>query len=400
MLNKNYILLWLGQLVSQLGNRIYLMALAWYFVATLNSNSGLFVLFIISSLPSLLLGVFAGPLVERWKKKSILVWCDILSGILTAILAFLVYINSASALTIYIVCFLLNTINLLFSPSVNSIFPFIVSEKHFQKGLSYLKMITFLGQILGAAVGGILVGIWGVIITIAVNSISFFVSAIFESLITYKEEIKKTAHHYLVEMKEGFSYIKQNLIVMRLIIISIGANLFIPVLVVSLPMLIKDSLGLDAIHYGTADAMLPIGAITAAIYLSFRKSYTQKPLRILGFCLVLLSICFFAVASLKFYSVILFVMFAYGVLTNFVNIQVITWLMKNIDMEYRGRFFSLFESSSYASISLSYVLATTLSSNYSITTIFIVNGCGILLLAMFSLYWVIFSNKNTYLNHD
>ena len=33
IINKDYSLLWCGQLVSQLGNRIYLMALAWYFVA-------------------------------------------------------------------------------------------------------------------------------------------------------------------------------------------------------------------------------------------------------------------------------------------------------------------------------------------------------------------------------
>lgn len=30
LLGRNYILLWLGQFVSQMGNRLYLMALAWY----------------------------------------------------------------------------------------------------------------------------------------------------------------------------------------------------------------------------------------------------------------------------------------------------------------------------------------------------------------------------------
>ncbi len=42
IINKDYSLLWCGQLASQLGNRIYLMALAWYFVAVLGNGSGLF----------------------------------------------------------------------------------------------------------------------------------------------------------------------------------------------------------------------------------------------------------------------------------------------------------------------------------------------------------------------
>lgn len=50
IINKDYSLLWCGQLASQLGNRIYLMALAWYFVAVLGNGSGLFMLFMVSAL--------------------------------------------------------------------------------------------------------------------------------------------------------------------------------------------------------------------------------------------------------------------------------------------------------------------------------------------------------------
>ena len=56
MWNKNFLLLWFGQAISQIGNRIYVMALAWYIVAVMNSPGKMIVLFIISSLPSLLFG--------------------------------------------------------------------------------------------------------------------------------------------------------------------------------------------------------------------------------------------------------------------------------------------------------------------------------------------------------
>lgn len=61
LLGRNYILLWLGQFVSQMGNRLYLMALAWYFVSVADDSAGLFTVFIVSSLPSLFLGPFHRP---------------------------------------------------------------------------------------------------------------------------------------------------------------------------------------------------------------------------------------------------------------------------------------------------------------------------------------------------
>lgn len=281
MLNKNYTLLWFGQVVSQIGNRLYLMALAWYFVAVLNNNGGLFLLFIISSLPSLLLGILAGPLVERWNKKYIIVWCDIISGILTALLALMVYENSASTWLIYAICFALNTVNLLFSPAVNSMIPAIIRKDQLQKGMSYMKMITFLGQILGAALGGMLVGLIGVYFTILINSVSFFISAFSELYIEYKDTVKASSKNYFKDMKEGLMYVKSNKLVTRILVITLGSNLFLPALIVLLPIIIKEGMGLDAIHYGIADAMLPIGAVIMALWLARRRS-NIRPLNVLA----------------------------------------------------------------------------------------------------------------------
>lgn len=140
IINKDYSLLWCGQLVSQLGNRIYLMALAWYFVAVLGNGSGLFMLFMVSALPPLLFGVAIGPMVEKWNKRHTVITCDILSGILVGILATAVMTGNAPEWLVYVVCFLLNTVNLFFSPSVNVMLPSIVGKDKVQKAVSYIRM--------------------------------------------------------------------------------------------------------------------------------------------------------------------------------------------------------------------------------------------------------------------
>ncbi|MDD2960981.1 MAG: MFS transporter [Muribaculaceae bacterium] len=393
MINKDYTLLWWGQFVSQVGNRLYLMALSWYFVATINNAEGLFLLFVISSLPSLLFGAFVGPLIEKWNKKRIIIFCDIISGILTGILAFMVYNNVANEPIIYLICFLLNSVNMLFSPAVNSIIPVIIPATHLQKGMSYIKMITFLGQILGAAIGGMLVGLIGVYLTILLNSVSFILSAFSEVFINFEEVVKSKREKYLTSMKEGWKYVYSNKLVKRVTIISVACNLFLPVIFIFIPIIIKTELGLDSIHYGFADAMIPIGSVVIALLLANIR-LSIKPLMSLSIGIAGISLCYCAFSFLPSYYIILLALFLYGCFTNFINISVITYFVGTVDSNYRGRFFSILESFSYASISMAYALATLLSSYVTVSQSLIINGACLGILFLISVLW----NKKSQIN--
>lgn len=394
MINKNYTLLWWGQFVSQVGNRLYLMALSWYFVAEIGDSKGLFLLFIISSLPSLLFGALVGPLIERWGKKKILIGCDTICGLLTGLLAFMVYKGIATAPGIYTICFLINSINLLFSPAVNSMMPLIIDNSQLQRGMSYMKMITFLGQILGAAIGGMLVGFLGVYLTILINSISFLLSAFSELFITFRESITKASGNYFYQIKEGIKYVTDNPLVKKVTIIAVGCNLFIPVIFVYIPILIKNELGLGAMEYGFADAMIPAGSVLVALLLAAQKK-PILPLSALTLGLGGIAACCFSISLFSNYAVILLALFLYGVFTNYININVITYFVKSIDANFRGRFFSILESFSYASISLSYALATIIQDFTDVTTALAINSVGLIIFVILATVWNNDFNKKT-----
>lgn len=394
MINKNYTLLWWGQFVSQVGNRLYLMALSWYFVAGIADPKGLFLLFIISSLPSLLFGALVGPLVDRWGKKNILIGCDTISGILTGILAFMIHEGIATTSVIYAICFLVSSINLLFSPAVNSLVPLLIDSSQLQRGMSYMKMITFLGQILGAAIGGMLVGFLGVYLTILINSVSFLLSAFSELFITYNEVIVRAGGNYYQQIKAGVKYVTDNPLVKKVTIIAVGCNLFIPVVFVYIPILIKNELGLDALEYGFADAMVPIGSVVIALFLA-SKIKPVLPLKALSIGLGGIALCCLSLSLFLNYVIILGSLFLYGIFVNYINISVITYFVKSVDVSYRGRFFSILESFSYASISLSYALATVIQDFTSVTTALAINAMGLILLVILAGVWNRDFNKKT-----
>src|SRR5438477_7727458 len=83
--NRNYTLLWVGQLVSVFGDRLHQIALL-VLVSALTANDlgqiGLVIATI--GVPSLLFGLFAGALVDRWKRRNVMIISDLVRALLVA----------------------------------------------------------------------------------------------------------------------------------------------------------------------------------------------------------------------------------------------------------------------------------------------------------------------------
>ena len=386
MWNKNFLLLWFGQAISQIGNRIYVMALAWYIVAVMNSPGKMIVLFIISSLPSLLFGTLIGPLVEKWNKKRVIVVCDIISGCLTALLALMIHFGYNWLWLIYLVCFLLNTVNLFFSPSVNSILPTIIPADHYRQGTSLMKMMTFLSQIMGAAVGGMLVGFFGVFWSIAINAASFFISALMSAFVTFVPSAVTAAGKYFSDIKEGFRYLSRDRMLSGTLAIAVTVNLFLPSFIVLVPIIIKNGLNLDAVHYGIVDAAIPIGAVLVSLLLSLQKKKgNANPMKTLALSIAGIALVYVLVSAFRNFTTVLLAGMVFGFLSNNVNIKVLSYFIEKVEPQFRGRVFSLLESLSYASISISYVIVSILSSKLDIYVVLLVNGVCLLSIAAASM---------------
>ena len=386
MWNKNFLLLWFGQAISQIGNRIYVMALAWYIVAVMNSPGKMIVLFIISSLPSLLFGTLIGPLVEKWNKKRVIVVCDIISGCLTALLALMIHFGYNWLWLIYLVCFLLNTVNLFFSPSVNSILPTIIPADHYRQGTSLMKMMTFLSQIMGAAVGGMLVGFFGVFWSIAINAASFFISALMSAFVTFVPSAVTAAGKYFSDIKEGFRYLSRDRMLSGTLAIAVTVNLFLPSFIVLVPIIIKNGLNLDAVHYGIVDAAIPIGAVLVSLLLSLQKKKgNANPMKTLALSIAGIALVYVLVSAFRNFTTVLLAGMVFGFISNNVNIKVLSYFIEKVEPQFRGRVFSLLESLSYASISVSYIIVSILSSKFDIYVVLLVNGVCLLIIAAASM---------------
>lgn len=129
MINKNFTLIWIGKIISQLGDKFYAIALAWWILQETNSPSIMGVFLFTSVFPGVVLGFFAGAFVDRLKRKNILIISDIIRGSLVLIISILALNKALIISEVFIIGFLLSITTAFFEPAIQAIIPEIVDKE-------------------------------------------------------------------------------------------------------------------------------------------------------------------------------------------------------------------------------------------------------------------------------
>jgi MFS transporter, DHA3 family, macrolide efflux protein len=98
---RPFFIVWSGQAVSLLGSSLVQFALVWWLTRTTNSASVLAFATLISLLPQILIGPFAGALVDRWNRRRVMIVADSVIALATLVIALLFWLNQTSVWAIY-----------------------------------------------------------------------------------------------------------------------------------------------------------------------------------------------------------------------------------------------------------------------------------------------------------
>jgi MFS family permease len=366
-----------------MGNRIFVTALAWYFASVVDDHMSLITMLLAGAMPTLLFGVIAGPFIDRWRKKSVLVVCDLLSCVLTFALAMLIIDGFQSVWWIHGCVFGLSVVSAFFNPATRTIIPSIVTTDELQAAMSMQSMTANMAQFVGAAVGGVLVVVAGVAGAILINAASFLFCAFLELLLRVKDRTNAERHGVWKELAEGFRQTKMHKVCLRLLVLSSVLNIFIVPIVVFLPIIVDDELHLGAGAFGMAQACLPIGSMAIALILSgFKK---RAPLSWVRYGFLVLPIGFLMISVTNSLYGIMTGMAVLGIALSAVNINSLVYFTTSIQSEYHGRFFSVMEAISFGMFPLGYLASSMAIDRFPIYHLVLANGIAILMLAIVGL---------------
>jgi DHA3 family macrolide efflux protein-like MFS transporter len=174
--NRSFMALWLGQTISFIGDYFYWLAVP-IMVERLTGSAMMVGLSTISNaLPLLLLGPVAGVFVDRWDRKRTMIVADLLRGLL--VLLFLTVRTAEQVWIYYLVGFLMSCVSRFFFPSQNAVLPLVVGdEDDLLAANGLMQIVQTVGLLLGPALAGFAIGLWGEQVAFVFDSITFFVSA-------------------------------------------------------------------------------------------------------------------------------------------------------------------------------------------------------------------------------
>ena len=107
--NKNFGFLWVGHLISHAGDAVYMIALPWLMLELTGNKSLTSYIAMSAYLPVVLFGLVAGVLVDRYNRKWIMIFSDILRALLVSIVPLALIFDFISPILIGVITFLLAT---------------------------------------------------------------------------------------------------------------------------------------------------------------------------------------------------------------------------------------------------------------------------------------------------
>ena len=229
--HPDFLKLWAGESVSVFGSQVTVLAVPT--VAILILHAGPFQVGILSALEFLAfptLGLVAGVYADRLRRRPIMIVCDIGRGLALGSIPVAFLLNLLTLEQLYFVALLTGIFTVFFDVSYQSYLPALVDRPNLIEGNTKLEITRSTAQVAGPAVAGFLIQWIGGARAVAVDALSFLLSAIALASIKKPEPEPKPStasgtSGFIPEMREGIEVVFRNAILWRIAACTATTNL-------------------------------------------------------------------------------------------------------------------------------------------------------------------------------
>ncbi|MFH0778882.1 MAG: MFS transporter [Candidatus Eisenbacteria bacterium] len=395
---RSFLALSIGQTISQFGDRLNHMALIALVSEMMPGSTFKFSkLMIFVTVPGLIFGPISGAFVDRWNKKKVLIFCDLMRAGLVLLIPFI-----PNSQVVFAVVFLVFSAGLFYSPAKMALVPSVIAKRKILMAGSVTTFSARTSTVIGAVAGGMIVGYFGWRLSFYLDSLSYVLSALMMLLVTYRpagrpgevEEIVpevrrkggiraalRESKKIFVEVWEGlrfaFSYRTTVFAFLCATAIALaGGSLYVLVIVLVKEILDKGMEGL-----GTLIGFLGVGMILGSVLTGrFGPAIKEKRMILAGIMTFGLVVVVFArMKSMIWMSVLAGIG---GISLSPVMISLDALLQKSVPANFRGRVFSARDSILNGGFLVSSVLVGLVAENLDKSSTMTFVGLSLMLAAI------------------
>lgn len=272
--DKNFLLLMFGKITSLIGSNMQSFALSLFVLSTTESATKFASILAIALIPQLILGPFAGVIVDWFYRKNILIILDLISGIVVTIFAVSYFITGEISLTnIYILVIILSVISTIDSPTLQTIIPTITKKEDLVEANALNSLLMSIGSVISPAIAALAYGNLGLKGVFIINSISFFLSALSEVFLVIPRNAEKreklSFNSFIGEFKEGIGFIVKRKDIINIVTLAIILNFAFGSFTVGSTYISKIILKVSDFQYSMVDSIGVIGMIVASFLIGW-----------------------------------------------------------------------------------------------------------------------------------
>ncbi len=391
--NRNYRWTWMGQIVSEVGDHFNNVAVLSLAMDETHNGAAIAALMLSRAIPAIIVGPFAGVLLDRFDRRRIMIASDLVRGVLA--LGFILSIRYNQTWLLYLLSALLMIASPFFTSGRSAILPAIATDAELHTANSLTQTTGWMTLAIGAYFGGTTAARFGYQIAFIFNSLSFFFSAFCIANLQSDKGHFRAADRNLNETKvarpwheyrEGLGYMLRSPLILGIGLIAVGwasgggaAQVLFTLF--SEMVFKRGPQGLGQL-WGIAGVGLLIGGVIGN-RLGKRIGFESYK-KVVFFCYLLHGGAYIVFSQMRSWPMALLFM---AVSRGSVAISsVLNWsnLLKHVEDRFRGRVFSTIETLNWSTMMLSMMAAGIASQYYSIR---LIGACSGLLSSSTAIFW-------------
>ncbi|NTV98672.1 MAG: MFS transporter [Chlorobiaceae bacterium] len=341
--SRNFRLYFTGQIVSMIGTWLQMVAQGWLVYDMTHSAFWTGATAAASSLPTLFLSLFGGVIVDRYNRKTILLWTQAASMLLAFVLGTFTLAGSVTVTIILVLAFLLGCVAAVSTPAVQAFLSEMVDRDQLHSAVALNAAIFNASRVIGPAIAGLTIAWIGAGGAFMANGLSYL--AVIVALLAIRTQtppVNQDAHlPALQSIREGIVYTWQHPILRTIILFVSVISIFGWSFMSMLPVVARDTFRMGSDGMGYLYSAFGIGSLAGTVLVSMSSGKVRATLLVTGGILLFsLALTAFTFTTEQWVAFAFLFIAGIGLLSAFATMT--ATVQRLVEDRYRGRVMSIY----------------------------------------------------------
>ncbi|MGA7730992.1 MAG: MFS transporter [Chloroflexia bacterium] len=337
--HRNFRLFWTGQMISLVGTWMQMVARGWLVLELTHSPFWLGMVGFANSVPVLLLSLWTGELADKFSKRTLIIWTQVISMLASLLLAGLALSGVVELWHVLAISVVMGTVFAFDAPARQSFTVDLVGKEDLMNAVALNSAIFNGARVVGPALGAVALAWQGPGMAFLLNGLSYLavLAGLFMMKLPPHSRKKETANSFH-RIVEGLRYVRHDKVIGTLMILIVTVSIFAFPYATLMPIIAESILHVGEEGYGMLMAVAGVGSLVGALSLTVQsgRSMTRRGrIILLGAVGLPVFLGIFALSSSYWLSLAMLVGVGWTMIS--INATVNTLVQTSVPDELRGR---------------------------------------------------------------